>query len=100
MTIFLFLSGIGVVFMLYVLVNFWREGRQTRHTALRSNLSSARFERTQKIIVVTRAIRSGNEKPDTSCVVQFPAIESRTNAESEKSVYFEGEAPVRKYSSR
>ncbi len=100
MTIFLVLSGIGVIFMLYVLVNFWREERQTRHSALRSNLSSARFGRTQKVIVVAGVIRSGNEKRDTSYVIQFPTTESHTNAVSEKGAYFEGEAPVRKYSSR
>jgi hypothetical protein len=28
MTIFLVLNGLGVVFLLYVLANFWKEGRQ------------------------------------------------------------------------
>jgi hypothetical protein len=98
MTIFLVLNGIGVVFMLYVLVNFWREWRQMRRSAIRSNRPSVRFGRTQKVIVVTGPIRSETEKPAMSSVVQFPATESRTNAISEKG--FEGKAPVRKYSSR
>src|ERR1700722_12125722 len=100
MTIFLVLNGIGVVFMLYVLVNFWREGRQMRCSALRSNRLSTRFASTQQVFVVTRTIRSGTGKPDTNSMVHFPSTESRTNAVREKGDYFDGKAPVRKYSSR
>jgi hypothetical protein len=31
MTIFLVLNGIGVVFLLYVLANFWKEGHRDGH---------------------------------------------------------------------
>jgi hypothetical protein len=100
MTIFLVLNGIGVGFMLYVFVNFWREGRQMRRSALRSNRLSAQFGNTQQVFVVTRAMGSGTEKPDTSSVVHFPSTERRTNAGREKGDYFESKAPVMKYSSR
>jgi len=35
MTIFLVLNGLGVIFLMYVLVNFWREGRRTKKNARR-----------------------------------------------------------------
>jgi hypothetical protein len=35
MTIFLVLNGAGVVFLLYVLANFWREGRRPKNDATR-----------------------------------------------------------------
>ena len=33
MTIFLLLDGLGVVFLLYVLANFWKEGHRTKNNA-------------------------------------------------------------------
>jgi len=33
MTIFLLLNGVGVVFLLYVLANFWKEGHRSNNNA-------------------------------------------------------------------
>ena len=35
MTIFLGLNGLGVIFLMYVLVNFWREGHRPKENARR-----------------------------------------------------------------
>jgi hypothetical protein len=35
MTIFFGLNGAGIVFLLYVLANFWKEGRRPKYNAMR-----------------------------------------------------------------
>jgi len=55
MTIFLLLNGLGVVFLLYVLAHFWREGRRSEQIARKY---VAAFERRDwaDVIVVTHPI--------------------------------------------
>lgn len=69
MTVFLLLNGLGVIFLLYVLGGFWREGHQRRR---RSQEFVAEFSPRQgvSILVVTEPI---SIKEDTrASVIPFP----------------------------
>jgi hypothetical protein len=56
MVIFTVVSGLGVVFLLYVLVQFWKEGHRTNRPAARD--SAIEFERENRptVVVVTHGI--------------------------------------------
>jgi hypothetical protein len=51
MTIFYLLNGLGVVFLLYVLANFWKEGRRPKNNARRYATEFGRHEWTEMIVV-------------------------------------------------
>lgn len=51
MTIFLMLNGIGVVFLLYVLANFWKEGHKAKNTDRKCAEEYGRREETDMIVV-------------------------------------------------
>jgi hypothetical protein len=55
MTIFFALNGVGVVFLLYVLANFWKEGHRRKNNA---TMYTAKFGQRDSagVIVVTRPI--------------------------------------------
>lgn len=55
MTIFLALNGLGVVFMLYVLANFWKEGRKSGNNS-RTYEGECKQRDHSNGIVVTRPI--------------------------------------------
>jgi hypothetical protein len=100
MTTFLVLNGVGVAFLCYVLVNFWREGRQMRRSAWKSYRLTSRFGSTHQVFVATRAIGRGTQQPDRGSIVQFRVAETRANVVGRESERLDGERPVRKYSSR
>jgi len=54
MKIFLLLNGLGVVFLLYVLVNFWREGHQPKNAARKYAMEFGRDW--ADVVVVTHPI--------------------------------------------
>ena len=55
MTIFLVLNGLGVIFLLYVLANFWKEGQRSKNDARKYAME---FERRDwaDVFVVTHPI--------------------------------------------
>jgi hypothetical protein len=55
MTIFFLLNGLGVVFLLYVLANFWKEGHKPKNNARKY---AAEYERRDwaNVVVVTHPI--------------------------------------------
>jgi len=54
MTIFLLLSSLGVVFLLYVLTNFWREGRRSRNYARKYAAEFGQQDCTCAVVVTQR----------------------------------------------
>ena len=55
MTIFLVLNGAGVVFLLYVLANFWKEGRRIKNNT-RTYAAEFRQRDWADVMVVTHPI--------------------------------------------
>jgi hypothetical protein len=51
MTIFFLLNGMGVIFLLYVLANFWQEGRRQENTTRRRAAEYAGRNATDVLIV-------------------------------------------------
>lgn len=51
MPIFLILNGLAVIFLLYVLVNFWKEGRRTKRTVTHRAADGERLRDFEPIIV-------------------------------------------------
>ena len=69
-TIFLLLNGIGVVFLLYVLANFWKEGHRSKSHARRY---AAEFGQRgwADVVVVTHPI--SHSAQGGLSVIAFPA---------------------------
>jgi hypothetical protein len=99
MTIFLLLSGIGGVFMLYVLVNFWREGRRITHNMMRPYRVPSHYGNCHEVIVTTRLVDFEAEQLGKTSLIHFPVSQSRTKLGGTEA----GQAPhkksPRKYSS-
>ena len=55
MTIFLLLNGVGVVFLLYVLANFWKEGHRPR-SGTQKSLGAFRRRDGANVFVVNHPI--------------------------------------------
>ena len=55
MTIFVLINGIGVVFLLYVLANFWKEGHRSTSRARRHAMEFGQRD-WAGVVVVTRPI--------------------------------------------
>ena len=71
MKIFLLLNGVGVVFLVYVLVQFWKEEHRTKCRG-RAARCRVPYQNRAKIVVVTRPITLGAQA-DRS-VVPFRAM--------------------------
>lgn len=56
MIIFTVLCGLGVVFLLYVLVQFWKEGRRTKNPAGRKYEIEPSYMDRPEVFVVTHPI--------------------------------------------
>jgi hypothetical protein len=67
MAIFTALNGMAVVFLVYVLVQFWKEGRALRKEARRRHTAEFSEEDNPQVIVVTHAI-SGGLQPEPAPV--------------------------------
>src|SRR6202022_2181524 len=76
-TIFLVLNGMAVAFMLYVLVNFWKEGRQTTHGEDRSNRRQSLHGSKPEVFVATRPLGLGAGRPSKHSVIRFPIPKGR-----------------------
>jgi hypothetical protein len=59
MKIFLLLNGMGVIFLLYVLLQFWKEGRRSKHAVPPRRAIEVPYKDRTKIVIVTRPISNG-----------------------------------------
>ena len=99
MTIFLVLIGMGVVFLLYVLANFWQEGRRSKTLAQMSVVISSLGTQAE-VVAITPPISlsaSGNLS-----VMPFPVSSKQQFAKSAESTTAHRmiEMPVKKFSTR
>ena len=72
MKIFLLLNGVGVLFLVYVLIQFWKEEHRTKCGVVRCRATHVPYQNRAKIVVVTRPITLGAQA-DRS-VVPFRAM--------------------------
>jgi hypothetical protein len=100
MTIFLLLNGLGVAFLIYVLANFLKEGRQKKHGALRPYRLSAQYGSDRQVFVVTSPIASSARKLNETSMLQFPDGKVRTKTAGTDPGEPENKTLLRKYASR
>ncbi len=74
MTIFFILFGMGVVFLLYVLVNFWVDGHRQKSFAWEPELEISRKNKAE-VIVVTHPISLSAQGGIS--IIPFPARRDR-----------------------
>jgi hypothetical protein len=98
MTIFFLLNGLGVVFLLYVLANFWKEGHQSKNNA-RSHATEFGRRDWSDVIVVTYPI-SHNAHGGLS-VIPFRERDRFSDKPAHKMTpYGTPEVPARRISTR
>ena len=85
MTIFLVLNGMALVFMLYVLVNFWREGTRTARSGGGTYRLQSPYGRKSGVFVVTRPLEVAAGRPDNITAIRFPAAKERAEMVGAKS---------------
>jgi hypothetical protein len=99
MTIFLVLNGIGVVFMLYVLANFWKEGRRVTHGVMRPYRLGSQCGIIRQVFVATRPLGFEAKQPGKTSLIQFPVAKGRTNVVGRESDQAGDTPTLRRYSS-
>src|SRR5712692_9390208 len=57
--VFTVLNGLGVVFLLYVLVQFWKEGHGSKKPGTRDQVTEFSLKKKPTVIVVTRRTSGG-----------------------------------------
>jgi hypothetical protein len=77
MTIFLILNGMGLVFMLYVLVNFVKEGMRTAHGGTRMDRLRSLYASKANVFVATRPVEMAGSAAKGAAVIPFPLAEGR-----------------------
>jgi hypothetical protein len=79
MTIFLVLNGIAVVFLLYVLVNFWKEGRRTAHGGVSSHPLQSMRGNNPEVFIVTGPLEVAARRPGKTSLIRFPVAKGHTH---------------------
>ena len=74
MTIFLILNGMGFVFMLYVLVNFLKEGKRTQRGGTRDDKRQSPDGSKVRVLVATHTVELVDGLPEGSAVIPFPLL--------------------------
>jgi len=99
MTIFFALNGVGVVFLLYVLANFWKEGDRRKNNATRYK---AKFGQRDSggVIVVTRPISQAAQGGIYLIPFQSQRQELRDQSSREAISNGTAEWPVKRASTR
>lgn len=99
MTIFFVLIGMGVVFLLYVLVNFWKEGHRPK-TAVQKSAVRSSLGKQAEVVVITHPI-SLSALGGIS-VIPFPVSNWEEGAKSAPSTTARRtiEMPVKRFSTR
>ena len=102
MTIFYVLNGVGIVFLLYVLANFWKEGHQPKNPKNNDRKYAANFGRRDwtEVIVMTHPISHAAQ--GGLSVIPFHARrqELRDNPSRQENSCGSVEVPVRRISTR
>jgi hypothetical protein len=97
-TIFLLLNGMGVVFLLYVLANFWKEGHRPNNNA-RKYASEYAWRDWANVVVVTHPI--SHSAQGGLSVIPFRARGRYSDKSSHSTTsYGKSEVPVRRISTR
>jgi hypothetical protein len=98
MTIFLLLNGLGVVFLVYVLANFWNEGRQPKSNARKY---ASEFGRRDWINVVVVAHPISHNAQGGLSVIPF-RVPDRNSDRQAQTMVLNGtpDAPVRRFSTK
>lgn len=81
MVIFTALNGMGVVFLLYVLVQFWKEGYRSQETGARRDAIAGFGMDGPDVIVVTHIVDSAAQQPNDEALVH--GVESAVTFEIE-----------------
>jgi hypothetical protein len=99
MTIFFVLNGLGVAFLLYVLANFWKEGRQAKNDA---GKHAAKFAQRNwaDVLVVTHPISHAAQGGVS--VIAFPSRREETREKTYREELSRGteEFPARRISNQ
>ena len=77
MTIFFILNGMALAFMLYVLVNFVKEGRRMPHRSARMRSLRSLYGSTTEVFVATRPVEMAGSVPKGAAVIPFAVLEGR-----------------------
>ena len=102
MMIFLVLNGMAVVFLLYALKNFWKDGKRTTHGNVLSNkLQSLRGSKLN-VFVATRPLELAGRRPKVAAVIRFyvpegRALEAQTRGDAAR---LRAQSALGKFSSR
>jgi hypothetical protein len=78
MTMFLVLNGMAVVFMLYVLVNFWKEGRRTAQGGMRSHQILSTRGINPEVFTITGPQEVAARRPGKPSLIRFPVAKGHT----------------------
>ncbi len=98
MTIFLVLNGLGVVFLLYVLANFWKEGRRPKNNARKC---AAEFGRGDWSDVVVMTHPLSHSAQGGLSVIPFQARDRYSDKPAHRTTANgTPKAPVRRFSTR
>jgi hypothetical protein len=100
MMLFTLLNGLAVVFLMYVLVQFWKEGHRSEQPDARERVTEFAVERKPTVVVVTHPI-SNNAYGGLSVVSSRAPLSSLQDGPIHGNSAREGdEMPVKRYSSR
>jgi hypothetical protein len=102
MLIFTVLNGMGVAFLLYVLVNFWKEGKRAKHPAARSYRSLSLDSAKSEVFVATRPLTFETDRSTEHPVIRFHAQKGRPQEKQVARNSVEGakKMPIRRFPSR
>jgi len=102
MIIFTVLNGLGVVFLLYVLVNFWKEGKRARHPAARSYRYLSVDSTKPEVFIATCPLTFETDRPTERRVIRFHAPEGDVQKQQVggDSVEDRNKLPLKRFPSR
>ena len=98
MTIFLMLNGLGLAFMLYVLVNFVKDERRSPRGGTRMDKLQSQYGNKVKVFVAMRPVEMAGSAPKGVAVIPFPIAEGRPRPVGGQPAPDGGKPPQRKYS--
>jgi hypothetical protein len=98
-TIFLMLNGMGIVFLLYVLVNFWREGHRPMYAVREYEMESWEKENSE-VIVVTHPISHSAHSGLSVIPIQTRERTPRSLQDHLCYVHETGRTPMKRFSTR
>ncbi len=96
MKVFLVLNGMALGFMIYVLVNFCKEGLRTSRGGLRQFKRESVYASRPPVFVVARPLEADARRAGKSSVVPFPT--PRVGSEGQTGATPGGKATQKRYS--